>query len=315
MSSRHLVAATQPEPEQAPLAALPAVYADLTKAVRERRSSGVDAAFGASIPIRLDVMALLYSSDHLGRMGIVPGLRAMERVTRLALGDSAPGSDVEAMAVRRACHYLTVQLGRLLQLGCWSTAATHELVGDEHGSILDPVTGNRRPSIVDEVLSRVDPHAVRRDFEQAVHRAAARVVELDATVPRDQLHLEQLEAQRAACEAMVAMDYIDYEGQLYDAITERYRGAATDAYEWYGFVAAETAWMVAQGESLLGLAEHSRRRLAMCPLDCGGQIGLSADPNVADCDVCAWTSPLDDGQADAWFAAFRSGGWVPVRVA
>jgi hypothetical protein len=291
VSDRPTVAAAQKD-QASPLAELPGLYDQLMKAVRVRHVSGVLSDFGAAVPLRVDVLARLYSSDHVGRLGVVPGLQSLERITRLALGDTLPGRADESVALRRACIYLTVQFDRLLTHGSWTPAAAWAVA-----------------DLVDQVLSRVDVWAVNLDWQQMVKRAKKRIETIDATILDDAQNAQDLAAEKAECKAMVEMDYIDYEGELFDVITERFMAASTNAYGWHGFVAAETARMVTTAKSLLGIAEHSRRRVALCPMSCGGKVGLSFDPDVADCDVCSWTSTISDGHADAWFRAFRESGW------
>jgi hypothetical protein len=281
-----------------PLADLPGIHAELTQAVLTRALGSQSAAFGSGLPIRAAVHDLLYSSDHFGHLGIVPGLVAMERVTRLALGDSLPGKDREDRAVARACTYLTAQTERLLAQAAWSTDATAEVA-----------------NVLDETLSRVDPERVRLDWETVVRRSTDRIAELDATVPEDAAHMGEIEAERAACVDATRQDYIDYEGQLFDAISAYFTAAGSNPFDWYGFVVAETAWMLATARSLLGLAEHSQRRVIECPMCEKGRIGLTADPDEVDCDACARVWTLSDGKADAFFGAFRAAGWSPRRVA
>ena len=279
------------------MSALPGLHAQLTQAVLSRLSVGGAAGFGVGIPIHAAVHDLLYSSDHVGHLGLVPGLLAMERVTRLALGDSLPGREVESRAVWRACTYLSAQTERLLNLGTWSTSATGEI-----------------ETLVDEVLSRIDVDRVRLDWEKSRKRAAERIVEIDDTIPLDDEHMRELDIERLRCQEAVAIDYIDFEGRLYDAITATFMGAASP-FEWYGFVIGQTAWLAESARGLLGLAEHSQARIVACPFDCGGWVGLSADPDVANCDGCGKKWPISDGSASALFTAFRSAGWKPRRVA
>lgn len=315
--SRRLTVAAETTPEQSELAALPALHRELSTAVLERLSTG-RGGFGSSLPIRAAAHDLLYNVDHTGHLGIQPAVLAMELVTRLALGDSLPpGLDslfryrpgdrqrhVGVDAVQRGATYVGVQAERMLSQGSWSDAATNELT-----------------CIADQVLSRIDVERVRLDWELGQRRAQVRILAIDQTVAEDNDEVTALEQERQDCQAAIDTTYIDYEGQLFDAV-EAYYMTAADPFEWYGFIVSEAAYLAAQARGLLGLAEHSRRGMTNCPMCTWGVVGLAEDPDLLLCsnDRCGFNNPkgqkrLSDGTADAFFGAFRDGGWTPKFVA
>jgi hypothetical protein len=272
-----------------PLTELPALVRVLREAVLNPTDTPGSRAMGAGLPISTSAHDLLFNPDHHGHLGIVPGLAALERVTRLALGDST----VAGVDVARSCDYLAAQAVRLVESGSWSPAASAAV-----------------EDVVDGLLSRIDAARVRLDWELSVRRAGERLADVLAFAPDDAEHLERLVDEAEALAAVLACDYIDYEGRLFDAITSRYMGSC-DAGNWAGLVWTETAHMAGAAKALLGLAEHSRAPLATCPFCGQGGVGLNEDPNEASCDRCGKHGTVE--MWAAWSRAFTEAGH-PART-